>query len=74
MRPGCFTELDPDNALGLCDLGLGGPELAILSLAELCAVPGASGLRIERDLYFPPDKTIRTYAREAKHAQRITDR
>ncbi len=49
------TEIDPDNhdhAFGLCDLGLGMPELGWVSLAELALVRGRLGLPIERDLHF----------------------
>jgi hypothetical protein len=70
-----LTELDPDNpdiAFGLCDLGLGCPELGSVSLAEIESVRGPGGLRIERDLYFRPTKTIRAYAQEAEREQRIT--
>jgi hypothetical protein len=70
-----LSELDPDNpdiAFGLCDLGMGCPELGSVSLAEIEAVRGPGGLRIERDLYFKPDKTIRAYAEEAERDQRIT--
>jgi hypothetical protein len=37
-----LTELDPDDGLafGLCDLGMGEPELGYVSLAELSAVRG----------------------------------
>jgi hypothetical protein len=37
---------------GLCDLGLGFPELGYVNLDELRSVKGAFGLGIERDLYF----------------------
>jgi hypothetical protein len=70
-----LTELDPSNpdiAFGLCDLGLGCAELGSVSLAEIEAVRGPGGLRIERDLYFKPDKTIRAYAEQAEREQRIT--
>ena len=69
-----LSELDPDNpdiAFGLCDLGLGCPELGSVSLAEIEAARGPGGLRIERDLYFKPDKTLRAYADEAEREQRI---
>jgi hypothetical protein len=51
---GC-TELDPDNpdiAFGLCDLGLGCPELGSVSLSELQSVRGRLNLPVERELYF----------------------
>jgi Protein of unknown function (DUF2958) len=63
-----LTELDPDGGLafGLCDLGLGEPELGYVSLAELATVRGKLGLPIERDMHFDADKTISTYADEAR--------
>ena len=50
-----LTEIDPedhDRAFGLCDLGLGSPELGYVSLAELSSVPGKLGLQVERDRFF----------------------
>ena len=41
-----LTELDPqdaDRAFGLCDLGLGSPELGYVSLAELVALARPDG-------------------------------
>jgi hypothetical protein len=62
-----LTELDPDDGLafGLCDLGLGGPELGFVSLAELATVRGQLGLAVERDRHFEADKAISAYAAEA---------
>jgi Protein of unknown function (DUF2958) len=67
-------EIDPDDqdhAFGLCDLGLGCPELGWLSLAELATVRGQLGLPVERDLYFRAEKRLSAYAREARLAGRI---
>ena len=50
-----LTELDPgapDIAFGLCDLGMGSPELGYVSLSELASVRGRFGLAVERDLHF----------------------
>ena len=69
-----LTEIDPndhDHAFGLCDPGLGFPELGYVSLAELQAVRGRFGLPVERDLHFKATKTISAYAREARLAGRI---
>jgi hypothetical protein len=59
-----LTELDPNGhlAFGLCDLGLGEPELGYLSIHELAAARGSLGLPLERDLYFAPTRTISAYA------------
>jgi len=63
-----LTELDPDHelAFGLCDLGLGCPELGYVSLAELRTVRGKLGLPVERDEHFDADKTLSVYADEAR--------
>ncbi len=57
---------DPDRLFGLCDLGLGFPELGYVSLSELSRLRGPMGLPVERDLYFEPDKTLGEYAAEAR--------
>ena len=69
-----LTEIDPDApdlAFGLCDLGLGFPELGSVSLSELAALRGRLGLPVERDLYFVARKPLSTYAREASEAGHI---
>jgi Protein of unknown function (DUF2958) len=68
-----LTELDADGdlAFGLCDLGMGDPELGYVSLAELRTVRGKLGLPVERDLHFDADKPISAYADEARCRQRI---
>jgi len=69
-----LTEIDPDDddrAFGLCDLGLGFPELGYVSLAKLMTLRGRLGLLVERDLHFTAGKPISAYAREARLADRI---
>lgn len=69
-----LTEMDPDHhdhVFGLCDLGLGHAELGWVSLAEIADVRGRLGLRVERDLYFTPQKRLSAYASEARLAGRI---
>jgi hypothetical protein len=69
-----LAETDPDDAgryYGLCDLGLGSPELGYVSLAELAAFRGLLGLPIERDLHFVADKPLSAYAEEARLKGRI---
>jgi hypothetical protein len=64
-----LTELDPENpdiAFGLCDLGMGFPELGNVSISELEHVKGPLGLSVERDLWFSPHKTLLNYAAEAR--------
>lgn len=70
-----LTELDPDDpdlAFGLCDLGLGSPELGYVRLSELATVRGRLGLPVERDLHFRADKSLGDYADEARRHGRIT--
>lgn len=69
-----LTEIDPmepDIAFGLCDLGLGFPELGIVSITELKALRGRLRLPVERDLHFKPNGTITEYADRARAKQRI---
>ena len=69
-----LTEIDPDDhdhAFGLCDLGLGMPEIGWVSLGELATVRGGLGLPIERDLSFRAEKHLSAYARDARLAGRI---
>lgn len=62
---------DPDRLYGLCDLGLGFPEVGYVSLAEISAVRGRLGLPVERDLHFVADKPLSAYAEEARKQGRI---
>ncbi|MEY9697553.1 hypothetical protein ABIE71_000296 [Bradyrhizobium diazoefficiens] len=69
-----LTECDPDEPdrlFGLCDLGLGCPELGYVSLAEIMEVRGRLGLPVERDLHFVADKPLSAYADEARAKGRI---
>ena len=63
---------DGDTLFGLCDLGMGSPELGYVSLKELLALRFRPfGLPIERDRYFAANKTLVEYANEARSADRI---
>lgn len=69
-----LTELDPadpDLAFGLCDLGLGCPELGYVRLSELETARGPLGLKIERDHHFTADRTLSDYAADAQVRRRI---
>ncbi len=69
-----IVEADPeesDRLFGLCDLGMGFPELGYVSLAELERLRGPMGLKVERDLHFRPDKPLTAYANEARDKRRI---
>lgn len=56
---------DPDIAFGLCDLGMGFPELGSVRLSEITSVRGRLGLPVERDLHFKADRPLSRYAEEA---------
>ena len=70
---------------GLCDLGVGFPELGSVSLGELSLLtvnaqiilPGEREMRIpyrmERDLYFHPTHPLSVYAEAARHHRGITE-
>ena len=62
---------DPDRLFGLCDLGLGYPELGYVSLDEISSVRRRLGLPVERDLHFVADKPLSAYAEEARKQGRI---
>jgi hypothetical protein len=69
-----LTELDPEDtdiAFGLCDLGMGCPELGSVRLSEIESVRGPGGLRIERDRHFRASDTLEHYADEAQRHGRI---
>lgn len=75
--------MDPeneDNVFGLCDLGMGFPELGYASISDITAAATPANLtfkgktttahyRVERDKFFTPQCDLRTYA-EAAHTQR----
>ena len=64
-----LSELDPENpdiAFGLCDLGMGFPELGSVRISELASIRGKLGLPVERDLHFSAIKTLSDYAKEAR--------
>lgn len=70
-----LTEIDPqdtDLAFGLCDLGMGCPELGYVSLSELAGVRGGLGLPIERDLHFVGRKPLSVYAADARRCGGIS--
>lgn len=69
-----LSEIDPeypDIAFGLCDLGMGFPELGYVTITELEEIRGALGLPVERDSSFKADKPISQYAKEARQHKRV---
>lgn len=64
-----LSELDPEDndiAFGLCDLGLGTPELGSVRLSEISSVRGRLKLPVERDRLFIGSKPLSEYADEAR--------
>lgn len=69
-----LSELDPEDddiAFGLCDLGIGFPELGSVRISELESIRGGLDLKVERDRHFRADKTLSAYAAEARLAGSI---
>jgi hypothetical protein len=72
-----LSELDPeepDIAFGLCDLGLGFPELGYVSISEIARLRGNLGLPVERELGFKATKSLLEYSKEAHDAGRIVEK
>ncbi|MGI4876635.1 MAG: DUF2958 domain-containing protein [Janthinobacterium lividum] len=70
-----LSEIDADDVMfGLCDLGMGSPELGYVYLGELQEVRGPLGLPIERDLHWTATAPMSAYADAARAAGRIVDR
>lgn len=69
-----ISEIDPQDEtmlFGLCDLGMGEPELGWVSLKEIQSSKGPFGLKVERDRSFTPNKTLAEYADVARCAGKI---
>lgn len=69
-----LTELDPDNssiAFGLCDLGMGCPELGYVDLDEISAVRGPLGLPVERDEHYAETSRLSVLAKLARERGHI---
>ncbi|WP_248889213.1 DUF2958 domain-containing protein [Bradyrhizobium japonicum] len=72
-----LTESDPDEPdrlFGLCDLGMGEPELGYVLRSEIEEVRvniGGHGLPLERDLYYSTTEPLSVHAERAKQARRI---
>jgi hypothetical protein len=66
-----LTEIDPEDpdiAFGLCDLGVGCPELGSVSLSELNDLRGKLGLPV---VHFEAKQSLGDYATEANRHSRI---
>src|SRR5690242_887191 len=73
LMPAESDDVEPDMLFGLCDLGMGCPELGYVSLAELRSVTGRLALGIERDLYFRAWYPLSVYAHAAHRRGRIVE-
>ena len=70
-----ITECDPGDPgllFGLCDLGIGMPELGYVRLSEIAEVRGRLNMPPERDLYTVLDQPLSHCAKLAKDQGRIT--
>ena len=68
-----ISEYMPDERMffGLCDLGMGSPELGYVGLDEILETTLQWGLKIERDTSWTPDHTLNTYYEMARKHGRI---
>ena len=70
-----LSEIDEDGILfGLCDLGMGSPELGSVSLSELQNFRNnLTGLGLERDLFFEASAPMSAYVAAAAKAGYIVE-
>ena len=71
-----LVALDPadgDTAYGLCDIGVGLPELGHVKLSGLESIVGPRGQPVLRDRYFRPTRSLCDYARLARAHGSIVD-
>lgn len=63
---------EPDIAFGLCDLGMGFPELGYLSLSELASI-NIRQITVKQDKRFTPEYPMSVYAKAARMLNYITE-
>jgi hypothetical protein len=71
-----LAALDPadgDTAWGLCDVGIGMPELGTVRLSDLAAIVGPLNRPVLRDQHFQPTRTLSEYTRLAQLNGSILD-
>lgn len=67
-----ISEMDEDGRMfGLCDPGLGTPEVGYVMFDEICSVRGPWNRAIERDMHWKPVKRLSEYADEARQLGRV---
>ena len=64
---------DGDIAFGLCDAGIGCPELRTVSLAEVEAMQGPRGIHVVPDPGFVPDRSLSAYLADALRDGSVND-
>jgi hypothetical protein len=71
-----LTELDPDDplrAFGLCDLGMGVPDLGYVDLAELAGLKLPLNVKLQADPNFTGKYPLSVYAKAARECDFITE-
>ena len=70
-----LNPLEPNVAFGLCDLGIGSPELGYVSLEELESIqyPSLPIPLVVRDEHFEAEELMSVYVEAARRHQRITE-
>ena len=63
--------LDEETAFGLCDLGLGFPELGHIHIPEILELTGPGGLKVERDYHFEGNFPLSVYSEAARSVRMI---
>ena len=65
-----ISPYDLDLAFGLCDLGMGFPELGYVSLGELEGMRENFNMPVERDFDFRADKPLSAYLQAAMEGKK----
>jgi len=71
-----LAALDPadgDTAWGLCDVGIGMPEMGSIKLSDLATIVGPQRIQVRRDLHFHAVRPMSEYLRLAQANGSITD-
>lgn len=64
---------DSDTAWGVCDVGIGMPELGTIKLSDLATIVGPQRIPVRRDLHFHAVRPMSEYLRLAQANGSITD-
>lgn len=66
-------DADGDEAFGLCDSGLGNPELGKVRLSALEQMRGPRGLRVAADPHFVARRPLSEYLARARRDGSVSD-